>query len=257
MDWLKSKFAFPPPLPGTGFHPFPRLPPELRLIVWSFSFTPRVVYVMEPELLITKRKRRNEYSACPPILHVSREARSVALKHYSAYKSASSMMVPWNYYYNPEVDILSFPFYGLDGWIAEWPPTTLINTYGGVPPNSPPDPENLLITVKPLLWAPYERPMRALRENLPKLKNLLVCVDADHEEWLAGGCTGVVDMTADEVDAVSPKVISYLSKVVPIMTSTIEGSDGTVRVRLVKCVMLPRRKGLVERIMDSQMPKKD
>lgn len=74
------------------FHLFPRLPTEIRLMIWEFSIVKRTIianYEGERFQLAGKditdplpHSLRNTTPLIPPILHVNREAREVGLKYY-------------------------------------------------------------------------------------------------------------------------------------------------------------------------------
>ncbi|KAF8855984.1 hypothetical protein BDZ45DRAFT_804489 [Acephala macrosclerotiorum] len=74
------------------FHPFPKLPVELRLKVWKFvSFLPRIVDVWSKNFSIKCYDYREAliphymFTRSPPpaILQICRESRNEALKHYT------------------------------------------------------------------------------------------------------------------------------------------------------------------------------
>ncbi|EGS23838.1 uncharacterized protein CTHT_0005450 [Thermochaetoides thermophila DSM 1495] len=72
---------------GQTFHLFPLLPPELRLKIWECLIQPRIVaaacfdsrFEAQRRVQLTCRPRR---PAVPVLLHVCRESRELALKHY-------------------------------------------------------------------------------------------------------------------------------------------------------------------------------
>ena len=83
------------------FHPFPRLPPELRLQIWAWSFTPRVVE------LHTRRTHYADFdrhgggptrwlslSRNPAALAVSAEARAAALEFYTVAIPLAAPLAP-------------------------------------------------------------------------------------------------------------------------------------------------------------------
>ncbi|RDL38115.1 uncharacterized protein BP5553_05548 [Venustampulla echinocandica] len=94
-----AKLPMPPTLPDTTappsplntFHPFPRLPVEIRLKIWQLSVTPRTVEVRLPGplyinddlvpiiILITEHEF---ISSTPALLQVSREAREEVIGLY-------------------------------------------------------------------------------------------------------------------------------------------------------------------------------
>ncbi|KAK4459932.1 hypothetical protein QBC42DRAFT_111437 [Cladorrhinum samala] len=70
-----------------SFTCFGALPPELRLHIWECLIQPRIVAVvsMEPGTQDEKRvqiARRSRKRSTPVLLHVNREARTLALRHY-------------------------------------------------------------------------------------------------------------------------------------------------------------------------------
>ncbi|EPE02870.1 hypothetical protein F503_01611 [Ophiostoma piceae UAMH 11346] len=71
---------------ASAFHRFMDLPTELRLKIWLFSFTPRVVEVhrRKSHYADMNTPYYQSWSANPPALAVSYEARTAALRHYSA-----------------------------------------------------------------------------------------------------------------------------------------------------------------------------
>lgn len=72
-----------------SFHLFPKLPLELRLIIWKLAcFQSRSVYLSTVPVLLDlyashpyKMNRPNQLN-CPTILQICKEAREEALKHY-------------------------------------------------------------------------------------------------------------------------------------------------------------------------------
>ncbi|OTA02934.1 hypothetical protein A9Z42_0033520 [Trichoderma parareesei] len=76
------------------FHPFPRLPTELRLRIWALAVTLRLVHISAKptEVVRWKRIAPNDFSspmAPPAVMHVCRESRQCA-----PYQKAFFTMVP-------------------------------------------------------------------------------------------------------------------------------------------------------------------
>jgi hypothetical protein len=125
-DRLQSaaELSLPPPRSSSSFHVFPYLPVELRLKIWCYSFTPRIVEI---------HARRSHYaddfkhggvpkwqSDCnnPAALSVNTEARSAALDCYpvklplapvAPYEDAGDSINDLNrvLYINPAVDTVA------------------------------------------------------------------------------------------------------------------------------------------------------
>ncbi|PTB69950.1 hypothetical protein BBK36DRAFT_1110294 [Trichoderma citrinoviride] len=79
---------------GRHFHPFPRLPTELRLRIWALAATPRLVHisVRQTELDRWKRIALNDFSLpmpSPAVMHVCRKSRLCA-----PYQKAFFTIVP-------------------------------------------------------------------------------------------------------------------------------------------------------------------
>jgi hypothetical protein len=66
------------------FPRFPKLPPEIRLLIWEFSFLPRILTTTRQIGRSVKRLRfmQKENHFNPVTLSVCRESRAVTLKHY-------------------------------------------------------------------------------------------------------------------------------------------------------------------------------
>ena len=75
----KSHLFTPPPSVRT-FHPFPRLPPEVRLQIWTLTVLPP--RILDIETLCTKR---SPVALSIPLFSVCREARVTALEAYNSY----------------------------------------------------------------------------------------------------------------------------------------------------------------------------
>ncbi|AEO67462.1 uncharacterized protein THITE_2088950 [Thermothielavioides terrestris NRRL 8126] len=110
------------------FHLFPRLPPELREMIWAESLEPRVVGV-NPVHKLRPRAGKSKISwriraPMPALFSVSVEARRVAMplykKLYFACPAAVRGVAPpvVFVYFHPELDVLSQDFEA----IVVWPP---------------------------------------------------------------------------------------------------------------------------------------
>ena len=68
------------------FNLFPKLPLELRLIIWEFAMEPRRVYLDRTTSEILKFERSMEnpglHTTVPVVLRVNQESRAIALKRY-------------------------------------------------------------------------------------------------------------------------------------------------------------------------------
>jgi len=86
-----------------GFKKFLKLPPELQLMIWKFSYEPRVI-----EMRFAKAYTSTQYDfvvkKLPAILHVSRNIREEALKDYQLLFKHKQCRAPT--YFNPEIDTL-------------------------------------------------------------------------------------------------------------------------------------------------------
>ncbi|KAK8069318.1 hypothetical protein PG994_005934 [Apiospora phragmitis] len=60
----------------TSFHPFPRLPPELRLKIWKYGT------LVEPQTILLSEVLNAHRSPCPKLMCINRESRAAALKIY-------------------------------------------------------------------------------------------------------------------------------------------------------------------------------
>jgi hypothetical protein len=83
-------------VPPTTFHPFPKLPFELRIKIWLFAANKqRTITVQEDgiwtgygdDFVLTIRQVKHNAHSVPAILHTSCEVRSAALRHYELYIS--------------------------------------------------------------------------------------------------------------------------------------------------------------------------
>ena len=100
----------------TEFTLFPKLPIELRREIWKHvSFEPRIIKLFDFRGCFSTRRVGGQ-SKIPPLLHASKEARSVGLRHYKLCwerspfggKSNKSTM-----YLNFDVDRFRHPFNGV------------------------------------------------------------------------------------------------------------------------------------------------
>lgn len=81
-------------VPPTTFHPFPKLPLELRIKIWVFAANEqRTITVQEDDIwttcgdnsVLTTRGVKHNAHSVPTVLHTSYEARSAARRHYELY----------------------------------------------------------------------------------------------------------------------------------------------------------------------------
>lgn len=84
------------------FHPFTRLPPELRLHIWDIAASePRVVTLSEfKSKPYSRLYNLTSFTPPPSILHVSRESRSAGLKHYKKIYCTLVRQI----WFNPDID---------------------------------------------------------------------------------------------------------------------------------------------------------
>lgn len=85
------------PITETNFHPFPRLPIEVRLKIWHLSFTPRFVVLTVkankaesahvPWGSVAKCKEHPFKELIPAVLHTHRESRTDGLEFYTLFES--------------------------------------------------------------------------------------------------------------------------------------------------------------------------
>ncbi|KAK8000935.1 hypothetical protein PG991_013157 [Apiospora marii] len=73
------------------FHPFPRLPLELRQRIWAMAIEPRLVVVAHEDYIGRKR------TPPPPLLGACSEARSFLLQHYYTKAFMSSDSAQYHY----------------------------------------------------------------------------------------------------------------------------------------------------------------
>jgi hypothetical protein len=95
----------------TSFHLFPRIPIELRLSIWRFALPrDRVITITKKEFRLVQgsngemqRKECGSFQKVPSLLHVSREARCEALRHYQL-----SLSTRWikAFYFAPKLDTI-------------------------------------------------------------------------------------------------------------------------------------------------------
>ncbi|KAK8084607.1 hypothetical protein PG997_005878 [Apiospora hydei] len=72
----------------TSFHPFPRLPPELRLEIWEYCA------LVEPHISPLSGVLKAHRSPCPKLMCINQESRAVALKTYFIRLAVSSSVNP-------------------------------------------------------------------------------------------------------------------------------------------------------------------
>ncbi|KAE8447452.1 hypothetical protein EG329_010725 [Mollisiaceae sp. DMI_Dod_QoI] len=83
------------------FHPFSRLPAELRLNIWEFSLQPRIVTWDNPRRLDRYRWPRFEFkNIIPTLLHINQESRTFARFRYRDFQKGI------HYYFNADLDTL-------------------------------------------------------------------------------------------------------------------------------------------------------
>ncbi|KAH6662269.1 hypothetical protein B0J14DRAFT_610909 [Halenospora varia] len=93
---------------------FQRLPMEIRLLIWRFaSCQSRVVEIRQPRIQRNGPLFRGGegYSICaiPPTLHICRESRHEALKHYSLnFRINDDLMIGKGIYINCDTDVVYF-----------------------------------------------------------------------------------------------------------------------------------------------------
>ncbi|KAK5660970.1 hypothetical protein OQA88_12345 [Cercophora sp. LCS_1] len=85
---LSDPSHIPTPSHLTTFHLFPFLPPELRLEIWSCLLQPRIVLAALLDSRTSSTKSQSLFSnrpslpRIPILLHINRETRALALRHY-------------------------------------------------------------------------------------------------------------------------------------------------------------------------------
>jgi hypothetical protein len=117
---------------ASTFTLFPLLPMELRLKIWYFTFSPRILQYQlatihligiitavpgDPDCYHQFSSKSQSSQTLPMALQVCHESRSFALEHYIlSFTSTSIPMILQDYpdipprpvYYNPEIDIVAF-----------------------------------------------------------------------------------------------------------------------------------------------------
>lgn len=94
------------------FPRFSELPAEIRLLIWEYTFVPRVHELHPCAKLYNERMTfRSNSSKTPAIFHVCRESRQLALKNYSlmSYEprlTGASGKGILRFYFSPELDTL-------------------------------------------------------------------------------------------------------------------------------------------------------
>lgn len=138
MNCLINKPALMIPAPKSSkptmlqsFHPFPRLPYELRLLIWELALPEsRVINVYDPNL-----KGRVDLAYSLAMTQVNREARRVVLKHYrwvdkaqqdprDKASVASSGRGPRDragIFFNSDTDVVFYDAGGHTGKSKDWP----------------------------------------------------------------------------------------------------------------------------------------
>lgn len=97
-----------------AFHLFPRLPIELRLLIWEASFTPRI----HRHAVFTKNRRLGNFNSstvaslnAPVTLQVNQEARQFTLRQYKRLHHRVLGPSHRPFFFNPKIDTLQ----ALDG----------------------------------------------------------------------------------------------------------------------------------------------
>ncbi|CZR60178.1 uncharacterized protein PAC_10074 [Phialocephala subalpina] len=104
------------------FEPFPKLPIELRLLIWKMTFKPRKIRVA----LVCESLRYSwdrgvvgleSRTRAPSVLHVSQESRLVGLQHYFALLR-DHQRTHCVIYVNPEIDTVALYQGRKDNWLS-------------------------------------------------------------------------------------------------------------------------------------------
>lgn len=194
------------PQPRT-FHPFPRLPLELRLIIYNFAIlsSPRIVYLLpsgpHPVLPFTP-----PYPPIPALLHVSSETRQAALRHYQWTPSPNPNLAPHRYYFAAHLDTFGAPFALPTGSLVDFFGPIEVLTHAHLYPellaSSPPAPfpyKHLVFVAGQWLGLLFHNEAlgKAFVAALPALESVswvLGSLDARAEMWEAG-FVGTVPVT--------------------------------------------------------------
>lgn len=91
-----------------AFHPFPKLPLELRLMTWELSLRPRVIIWQDASLHLQKEEPENTFSkvlsgSVPELLHVNQETRAFCQSMYKPFLGHQFC------YFNNDFDTLYLP----------------------------------------------------------------------------------------------------------------------------------------------------
>jgi hypothetical protein len=105
------------------------LPPELRYLIWSWTFVePRAVFIGRSK---RKESRYIRATGNPPVaLHVCHESRQAALRHYKLYfvEKSKGPTIRSAVYFQPGCDILYLSsFDNFAGFLARYPEINQIN----------------------------------------------------------------------------------------------------------------------------------
>lgn len=182
----------PPKPPSPTFHPFIRLPAELRIQIWEDSVESRLVYLIKP--LWTKNPEECKpislgYPPTPALLHACHESRQIGLELYKAHDSFDEDYLPKRYYFNARTDIFSIPNYGDKDDEMTWPyclhPT---------PPALAPYPQHLLFQPK-AYWALGAR-VASFALSFPHLKTIVVALNPNSRQFTSG-MEGLLDNEED------------------------------------------------------------
>lgn len=117
---------------------FPRLPPELRLAIWSMTVEARTI-VARTSLKENGKLVKNKYSIrskTPAGLHVSKESRAELLNVYQLWMSTKRMLrYSQGFYFNPLMDTLyfadSFDYLNRVPWWSRW--YSKLQSYSHIP----------------------------------------------------------------------------------------------------------------------------
>ncbi|KAK3343326.1 hypothetical protein B0H65DRAFT_429508, partial [Neurospora tetraspora] len=175
------------------FHLFPRLPIELRLMIWEATISPRIIDVRAS----TYNDDDDGVTPAPPILHTCRESRNVGLHIQGGYQF-SNLSLPYfdgSLYGRPRYIWVNFELDMID---IGGPSTWLFNEYR-------PNIKRLRIELHHhraeragYVWR--KRDVRLLetkiREKFGQLREICVCIPCEYAhlglppDWLPGGSDG-------------------------------------------------------------------
>jgi hypothetical protein len=121
IEHIDDHILYDEPLECSTFTCFPKLPAEIRLLIWTWAcYIPRVVFIT-PEQVGSLFNHLDEEEGCfrfrslepqPAVLHASQESRGTAKKIYNfgfsniVSQGSSKFFAPGRIYVNWEVDIL-------------------------------------------------------------------------------------------------------------------------------------------------------